>query len=421
MKIVLINTSDKKGGAAIACYRLMKALQAIGSDAKMLVRDKQREDQDVISFSCSPFQKLKNFIRFIWERFIIFFNNGFSRKNLFSVSLADTGTNLSGHPLVKEADIIHLHWFNQGALSLKDIRALIKTEKPVVWTLHDMWALTGICHYSGTCAKFKEICNNCYFLRFPSDKDSSYKTFVKKKGLYKKGEIQFVACSNWLKETGKNSSLLSGQKIISIPNPINTKVFRPLDKTACRKMFCLPTEKKIILFGAMKVNDERKGLHYLEHALQLLICEKPFTPDKTEIMIFGAMENNFPGLSGFVIHSMNFIKDTTKLIQLYNAADIYITSSLEDNLPNTIMEALACGVPCIGFNTGGISEMIDHKENGYLADYKSAQDLAKGIAWCLEEADLNKLSENARRKVLENYQEEYIAEKYLALYKELNK
>ena len=138
MKVVLLNTSELTGGAAVAANRLMKALRKSGVEASMLVRDRKTDDPHVVSIDDSRMKRRLNFLRFVWERLVILICNLFSRKNLFQVSIANTGTDLSKHPLVQEADVIHLHWINQGFLSLADIRKLINTGKPIVWTLHDL-------------------------------------------------------------------------------------------------------------------------------------------------------------------------------------------------------------------------------------------------------------------------------------------
>ena len=149
MRVLIINTSEKTGGAAIAARRLMEALKNSGVQVQMLVRDRQTDAADVVELPPSWL----NMWRFIWERLVIWKANRFKRHNLFQVDLANTGTDITTLPEFKEADVIHLHWVNQGFLSLKDIRRIIDSGKPIVWTMHDQWPFTGICHYSGECTK----------------------------------------------------------------------------------------------------------------------------------------------------------------------------------------------------------------------------------------------------------------------------
>jgi len=412
MKIVILSTFERIGGAAVAANRLMKALDKRGSEVHMLVRDKQTDDARVISVSRGFRALLINFLRFFWERFIIFTCNRFTKQNLFAVSIANTGNNVSKHPLVKEADIIHLHWINQGFLSLKNIRQLVELGKPIVWTMHDMWPCTGICHHARECNNYQTACKNCFYLQHPSGKDLSSKIFRKKKQLYKQANISFVSCSEWLNRRASAGALLTGNPAITIPNPIDTKTFQPLDKIASRKKLGLPVDKKLLLFSAVNLNDYRKGYSFLAKALLQMTAQG----SDMELVLVGNSKNKLPELPLKVNH-IAFVSNETDMAKVYNAVDLYVTPSLEENLPNTIMEAMACGTPCVGFNTGGIPEMIDHKINGYVAAYKSAEDLAAGIRWILLEADYAALSEKAVEKVRSHYAEWIVAAEYAEVYK----
>ena len=396
MKIVILNTSERTGGAAVAAGRLGKALGQAGIQVDKLIRE----------------NTWLNRFRFYWERLIIFLCNHLNRKNLFAVSIANTGMDLSGHPLVKDADIIHLHWINQGFLSLKDIEELVKLNKPIVWTMHDMWPCTGICHHARDCEKFQMICESCFFLK-SKGKDLSTSVFDKKLSLYKEANITFVGCSRWLSGRAKKSYLLRDKTVLSIPNPIDTEVYHPMDQDMTRELLGLPSGKRLLLFGALNVTDKRKGIDYLIEALRKI--EK----QDVELVVFGQAKDDIRGLFPVSIHSMGYLSDESKIVALYNAVDMFITSSLEENLPNTIMESMACGTPCVGFEIGGIPEMIDHKINGYVASYKDASDLANGIRWVLEHEDQQALSDACVKKVQENYTEEVVAKQYMALYKRL--
>jgi glycosyltransferase involved in cell wall biosynthesis len=357
--------------------------------------------------------------RFLWERLVIFFYNGFARRNLFRVSIANTGFNLSEHPLVKQADIIHLHWLNHGFLSLKNIKKLIELNKPVVWTLHDMWVCTGICHHARDCEKYVTQCHSCFYLKSKSSKDLSTFVFNRKKKIFTSSALSIVTCSKWLQSKVQKSELLKNHFNISIPNPINTQIYAPRDKNECRLIFNLPQNKFLLLFGAANSTDERKGLSYFLESLEILQKQHPDIFERIEIVVFGEMKQELKQRIIAPIHVLGYISDEEKIVKIYNAADIFVISSLDENLPNTIMEAMACGTPCLGFNTGGIPEMIDHQQNGYVAEYKNVQDMAHGIRWILNEADYRELSNNARKKVENYYSEEIVAEQYIHLYKEL--
>ncbi|MCB0503740.1 MAG: glycosyltransferase, partial [Bacteroidetes bacterium] len=227
-------------------------------------------------------------------------------------------------------------------------------------------------------------------------------------------QFNFVTCSHWLKEEALKSSLLKEANVISIPNPIDTEFFQPLSKNESRHELELDPDKQYILFGAANLNDDRKGLQYLLDAIAILVQQNPST--SIELLLFGKANKNELTIP-LKINELGSITTMEKMRTVYNAADLFIIPSLQDNLPNTIMESMACGTPVVGFNTGGIPEMIDHKENGYIAIFKDAEDLVNGIQFTLENA--SQLGKRARQKVLDNYTQENVAEKYISFYKSL--
>ena len=277
--------------------------------------------------------------------------------------------------------------------------------------MHDMWPFTGICHHAGECNHFEKYCGFCPYLHLPMRKDLSYSTFLLKQAAYSLGNIHFVACSNWLKELALKSKLTNGHKVTAIANPIDTEVYSPKDKVAVRNRMNLPLHKKIILFAAAKVSDKRKGIDYLIEASKIIAQQNN---NNCLFLIAGGNREEIVEQLALPAISVGYVT-SDKMSNLYNAADLFVTPSLQENLPNTIMESMACGTPCVGFNIGGIPEMIDHKQNGYVASYKDAQDLAKGLMWVLHET-IGTLASNARNKVLENYSENIIAKKYIDVY-----
>ena len=416
MRVLIINTSEKMGGAAIAAGRLMESLKNNGIKAKMLVRDKQTERISVVGLKKSWWKVWQ----FIWERTVIWKENRFKKHNLFAVDIANTGTDITEYPEFQSADIIHLHWINQGMLSLNNIKKILLSGKPVVWTMHDMWPCTGICHHARECNKYHEECHHCpYIYKGGGRKDLSNRVFKKKRELYKLSPITFVTCSQWLKERAEQSALLQGHSIIDIPNPINTNLFKPQDKQKARQKWELPTDKKLILFGSVKVTDKRKGIDYFIESCRLVAEKYPEMKEKLGVVIYGKYSEQLKPLLPFDAFPLNYISDEKDLVSIYNAIDLYVTPSLEENLPTTIMEAMACGVPCVGFNVGGIPEMIDHLHNGYVAEYKSAEDFANGIHWALSEGEYASLSEEACRKAVSSYSESAIAKRYIDVYNKI--
>lgn len=289
----------------------------------------------------------------------------------------------------------------------------------MVWTMHDMWPATGICHHSRECDNYQIQCKNCFFLETRGEKDLSNRIFEQKKDIWRKANIQFVTCSRWLEERTKQSALINPKKVRAIPNPLNISFYNKSDKDKGRERFNLPLNKKLLLYGAANVTDKRKGIDYYVKACKLLSEKYPSTNEDLELVFFGKAKENIDHLFPFPIHQIGYLTDDEAIKELYCAVDLFVTPSLEENLPNTIMESLACGTPAVGFYVGGIPEMIDHKINGFLSIYKSAGNLAEGIHWCLWEADYQALSENARKKAEDCYSESFVAQKYIDLYSQL--
>ncbi len=407
MNILIVNTSDMYGGAAIAAFRLMNALLREGEHVKMLVRDKQADHTGVIAAG----SKLENRFNFYLERGVIFLRNGFTKQYLFDISIANRGLSITHLPAYREAEVIHLHWINQGMLSLDEIGRIIASGRKIVWTMHDMWPFTGICHHAAGCIRYERSCGECPWLRSPSRNDLSHQLFHAKQAVYARGGITFVACSNWLRELAAKSPLTAGHQVVSIPNPIDTAVYIPMDKREARHRLNLPEDKKIVLFAAAKASDRRKGMDYLVEASRIMAQQH----DDILFLIAGNDGEELGKHLSLPARSLGYVAPRD-MPGVYNAADLFVTPSLQENLPNTIMEAMACGTPCVGFHTGGIPEMISHGTNGYVAAYRDADDLSEGILRILSGNDAGLFSSEARRKVVEEYRQEKIARRYIQLY-----
>jgi glycosyltransferase involved in cell wall biosynthesis len=416
MKIAIVNTSDIRGGAAIAAFRLFKVIHADLPETRMLVRDKLTAIKDISGLNNSFLKRCIIQVRFFLER-ISFILRSQNKDLWFSFSPANFGQNIIHRPEIKNADIIHLHWINGGFLSLKSIRYLVKTDKPIVWTMQDMWAFTGGCHYSGSCTKFTGNCGNCFFLRFPSDKDLSWRIYQKKLKIYSGGNFSFIASSNWMAENARASSLIGNCRIEVLPNPIDTGIYKPSDKNAVRAELGLPGNKFLILSGAANLKDKRKGFEYLLQALRQMKSVRPGISESFGLITFGKsseVEN-----SEIQVYPQAYLKDDEAIARLYQAADVYVIPTLEDNLPSTVMEALACGTPVVAFKTGGIPDMVDHEISGYLAELKNIDDLISGINWVENHPDINQVRINCRKKVIDNFSPEVITAKYIRFYKSL--
>mgnify|MGYP002853272692 CR=1 FL=1 len=411
MKVLFVNTSERIGGAAIACNRLMKAMRKHGIVTTMLVRDRQTDDADVMSLTKSFILKVK----FVYERLVIFLNNGFDRDSVFQVDIANTGSDITKYKSFIEADVIHLHWVNQAFLSLDDLEKILSSGKRIVVTMHDQWYFTGVCHYSGGCEKYKTECYDCELIRgLFSDIVSS--VFDRKKKIYDKADVTFVSCSRWLADVARRSKLLENHDVTSVPNAIDTDFFMPMDKSEARRKWGLPQDKRLMLFGSQKITDERKGFRYLVEACRLLKQRNGELAYRIGVVVLGGKSDVVKSMLPFDVYPIDYVSDQSKIVELYNSVDVYVTPSLQDNLPNTIAEAMSCGVPCVGFDVGGIPEMIDHEKNGYVSNYQDSDDLSRGIEWVLESDDYDNISVNCRKKALDTYSESAVVEQYLKVY-----
>lgn len=423
MKVLLVSTSDKIGGAAIACTRIFRALRKHGDvDVNLLVRNKHLDEPGIHTVNSSLWRKLINFTSFCLERLKILFLVRFKWKYVFQVSIDNYGAfRLTEHPLVKEADVINFHWASQGMLSISQLQKLLDMGKRIVFTMHDMHYFTGICHYARSCKRFLEGCGNCYFInKGKNANDFSRKWFERKKAISKRQTITFVGCSRWLTDIARSSNIFKGMRVIDIPNPIDTNLYRATDKNEAREKYGV-TGKYVVLFGAFSISDPRKGFRYLERALQYMHENFPGYDDVIELLVFGQSDPPSLAKLPYRSKSVGYVHDEKELATLYSAADVYVSPTLEDNLPNTVMEALSCSVPCVSFDIGGLSQLIDHQRNGYLAQYRDYKDLAQGIMEVLQAIDRNVMRHAARKKVEENFSETVIAMRYSELFLSLRR
>ena len=411
MRVLIVNTAERTGGAAIATNRLMHALNHNGVEARMLVRDRKTDAGQVVNIPQSWGLKAK----FLWERGVIWLNNGLSKQNLFQVDIANAGTDITSMPEFQWADVIHLHWVNQGFLSLSNLERILGSGKPVVVTLHDQWYFTGICHYSGDCDKYKTRCEHCPMIK-GQGMDLARRVFDRKLAMYKGRNLTFVGCSRWMANLARDSRLTLGHTVTNIPNAIDTDVFKPMDKQEARRRHQLPTDKKLLLFGAQRITDERKGFRYLIEACEHIAMHHPTLPGQLGVVVLGGDAQSVKEALPLPVYAVDYLSNEKEIAELYNAADLFVTPSLQDNLPNTIVEAMVCGTPCVGFNVGGIPEMINHRHDGYVADYCDSLDFAQGIAWCLNDKRHAALSAAARITAEATYGEATVAPRYQAIY-----
>ena len=413
MRVLIINTTERQGGPAIAAYRLTEALKSNGIKAKMLVLEKETDKVTTIAIEKTWRVKRGLFI----EKIRLNIHNRLGRQHRYRLDLGCVGEDITNLPEFRQADIVHLHWINDGMISLHMLQRIVASGKPVVWTLHDMWPFTGICHYAHDCDNYMKHCGSCPQLNSSRQKDLSYRYFDKKSALLQHSSIRFVACSHWLQEMARKSSLLRGRDISCVPNAVDTRLFHKRDRQMARRELSLPSDKRLLLFSSESVLDRRKGFEYLADALKELVTTHPEWKEQLALVVLGrdSEKVSFSDIP-LTVYPMPYVSDEKQMSLVYNAVDLYAIPSLQDNLPNTVVEAMACGIPCIGFNVGGIPEMIDHLHNGYIADYKDTRHFAEGIHWLLTEGDYEMLSSEALRKAHTTYSETSVATAHIAIY-----
>lgn len=413
MKVLLLNTNDIQGGAARAAHRLHQGLLEIGVDSQMLVQRKNSTDDRTIIAPSNTVEKVLAKIKPTLDSLPLSLYKKRSKDSFSTQWCFD----IVGSKVTQIApDIINLHWINFGFLQIESIA---KLNRPVVWTLHDMWSFTGGCHYADECDRYKKSCGACPQLGSQRTDDLSQWIWQRKAKAWKDLNLMIVTPSQWLADCVRASSLLKNASIKVIPNGIDIQCFKPVEQKEARNLLNLPQEKQLILFGSISAtSNRRKGFHLLELALKKL--SQSAWLDRVELVVFGASEENEPIDLGLKIHYLGNISDDNSLSLVYSAVDVFVAPSIQDNLPNTVVESLACGTPCVSFNIGGMPDMIEHKNNGYLANQFDTEDLANGIAWILEDKErMVKLREQSRQKAVENFSQEIQANRYLSLYNSL--
>ncbi len=410
MKVLIVSTRDCVGGAAIAAFRLFKGLQQIGVDASMLVLSKTSDEPKVIAPSRTKEIALSKLYPGI-NNPVLDLMYGKSWRKTFSTAI--TPHDISKKIEEINPDIVNLHWVTDGFLRIESLK---KIKQPIVWSLHDMWAFTGGCHYDLECGKYVAQCGACPALHSKKEKDMSAWVHKRKRKTYEKVDhLTIVGLSRWLADCAARSSLLSQKRIEVLPNGIDTDVFKPVAKITARKILNLPLQGKLVLFGAMNPHGNPvKGYTHLVAALNHIQKEE------LGFMIFGTSQ---PQPHMHLKHKAYYLgrfSDEVSLSIVYAAADVVVVPSVQENLSNVIMESLACGTPVVAFDIGGNSDLIEHRKNGYLARPFDTQDFARGIEWVIDEATAwQELSERARTSVIEKYSLHKVAYRYKELFLEL--
>lgn len=412
MKLLILNTFDNLGGAAIATYRLHRGLRLIGINSHMLVQSKKADDSNVIG----PTTKWGMVISIIRPYLDGALTHLYRNRQKVPFSSAWLPSSLLSKVTKLNPDIVHLFWVSGGFLRIETLKNF---KRPIVWTLHDMWPFTGGCHYDDECRRFQQSCGRCPALHSNQERDLSRRVWERKQTSWEGVPIVVVATSHWLADMARSSSLFKNQRIEVIPNGIDTETYKPINKEVARATYNLPQDKHLILFSAFSaISDKRKGNQFLVQALEIM--SQAGWESKIELVIIGASRPENPPDMGMKVHYMGHLHDEISQVLLYSAADVVVAPSMQENLSNTVMESLACGTPVVAFNIGGMPDMIEHQVNGYLATPFESNDLANGIMWVLENKRRHDtLSLRARQTVEEHYALKTVANRYLALYQSL--
>ncbi len=399
MNILQINTVDTRGGAAKVAYGIKRELERRGHQSSMLVARKYSDDNDVkiLNDTQSFSSKIRRKLAYWLANDIDVFS---------SDHILDTEE-------FRKADIVHCHnlhsnYFNLGTLSK------ISAIKPVVWTFHDMWPVTAHCAHAFGGKIQANGFFTCPSLNIPPVIAWHNEKYLEKRksGIYKNSRFQIVTPSKWLADK-VGQSILKDAPLSVIYNGIDTSIFYPYDQKKSRLELGLPLDKKIILTVAKKgASNPWKGGNYVQGAVNTFR---------------GNSRAFFVDLGGNTsqdtdqVKVVNYVANQTILAKYYSAADMLLYPSIADNCPLVVLEAMACGLPAVSFRTGGIPELIEHKINGYIAEYENSKDLQSGIKYLLDLSpeEIEKMRQHSVNKIQSDFTIEKMTDQYLELYKKV--
>ena len=407
MKVALVSSYDESGGAGRAAGRLHQGLRGQGVDSDLIVQQRGGDDAAVFapesrvvrlvdwispSVDFFPLRLYKKGPGLFWLKWM----PGFGIKRVLS----------------RSPDVVNLHSFQPGFIRLESVR---KFRLPLVWTMHDKWCLTGGCHFSGSCTRYEDSCGKCPQLSSDHSFDLSRWSWNRKRKVYPKCNLTFVAPSKWLADCVRRSSLLGDASVEVIPNGIDLERFRPVNAALARDAFQIPDNRPVVLFGAESATtDPRKGFQYVRPMLEYF--RSRFPDMELTILVFGASRPTEGMDLPFGTHFLGRLRDDVSLRMAYSAADVFLCPSEEDNLPLTVIEAMACGTPTVAFRLGGLPDLVDHTRTGYLANPFDVEDLAEGVKQVIDSAGS---SRECREKAVREFDLELQACRYKALFESI--
>ena len=414
MRVLHLSTTDIRGGAARGAYWLHKALPETGIDSHMLVGRKYSND-DCIHQLNGTMAWASEWLRGALDQLPL----RYYRKTDDSFwTVGWVPRHLRQAIKVHKPDLIHLHWTGAGFLPIKSLRRL---NYPIVWTLRDMWAFTGGCHYTAGCTRYQKCCGECPQLNSENFNDLSRHVWRSKKDQWKDVDLCLVPISRWLAGCAQESQLFAETPIRVIPNGVDTKTFYPVPRDEARAAWGLDPTKRYILFGALgALQDERKGYKQLVDAIGHL--GSIHDTSRTELLVFGDLEQDAVSSFDIKARHLGHIDDDEKLVQLYAAADIMVVPSLQEAFGKTLIEAMACGTGVVAFASGGPADIVIDRETGFLARPFDPKDLAAGIAWSLASPERTaEIGRQARLRAEQEFDITVVARCYRDLYRSILK
>ena len=406
-KVVLLNHSDTLGGASVVTRRLTDALRDAGVDARMLVSHCANPADPTVSSVGTPATRK---LTFLAEHADIFVRYGFSRADLFKASTGKYGLHIADHPLVRDADVVCINWCNQGMLSLGGVQRLADMGKRIIWTMHDMWAMTGLCHHAASCDAYHSECGACPLLHWPPHRaDLARAVWRRKQRLYAKALITFVAVSHWLADRCRDSALLRDADVRVIPNAFPCDNYNRPPRYSRRQLGITDTDTPIIVFGAARLDDPIKGFGYAIDALNILHRNGV----KALAVFFGNIRDAALLQRIELPHCYLGPLDADRVHSLYCHSRVVLSTSLYETLPGTLIEGQAAGCIPVTFGRGGQADIVSHGVTGYIADYQSPESVAQYLAEALT-APID--AATLRASVADKFAPQVIARRYLDIF-----
>ncbi len=415
MRIVHLSTNDVSGGAARAASRLHQGCQRLGEVSRMFVRNKESKNEGVWEYDRTPgwIEHIKDRFKRRWlhRRFRRYQESRPNGLELFSQARTLDGYRVAD--ALPDADVYNLHWISRFIDPLPFFQ---QTQQPVVWTLHDMNPFTGGCHYNVGCDRYRESCGQCPQLGSTDENDLSRSVWSRKETAYQEaiedGRLEIVAPSEWMAEEARRSTLFSGAQVHMIPHGLDQETFHPRNTDGLRSALSIPHDHRVLLFVADSTKNRRKGFDLLQDALAGL---------DDEAVTLVSIGSHRPELKVSVPHvHLGAIESDVLLSVFYSLADLFVIPSRQEAFGQTALESMACGTPVVGFDTGGIPDMVRPGETGWLAEPESARSLRNAIHTALsEDSKRQQRGTQARTVVEDEYTLEVQARAYQTLYREL--